>query len=297
MKKFLSLPVCSFIILSLSAQQPTNGGFNTWTNPTNPDGWATWSTAFPGYAASLVSQDNTNKTEGTSSVKIMTDSIMAGPTLRLVQGFISLGSASYTPGSSIKFTGIAFPFRPDTIIFSYQYTIQQTDTAMFAIQFTDNSYTLSYIALLQPTGNNWQNIFFTLNDTAYLNNISTTPDSLLIVFQSSFGGGKKDNSTLWVDGLRFGYRLTPVLDEEINQTLKVCVYPNPARDYTHLHLSEPMSGSVMITDVSGRVVTHELLHGVTHMINTAGWSEGIYTYAVINPNGKVISKGKFHVVK
>lgn len=295
--KFTLLAMLSATVLTLSAQQPTNGGFNTWTNATNPDGWSTWATAVPGYAATLVTQDNASKVEGTSSVKIMTDSIQAGPTLRLIPGFTSLGTVTYSPPSPPKFTGVPFTFRPDTVFFAYKYTTEQTDTGLFLMQFIDGNVSIAYTGQLETTNNGWVSIYYLMNDTAYLNNISTTPDSLLLVFQSSYGRGAKDNSTLWVDAVRFGYVAAPSFIEEIDNSIQVFVYPNPASDVAQLQLSENVNGSVMVFDAQGRVVTHELLAGNSHLFNVANWANGLYTYAVFNQQGKAINKGKLSVAK
>lgn len=295
--KFTLLAILSATVLSLCAQQPANGGFNTWTDATNPNGWSTWATAVPGYASTLVTQDNTNKIEGTSSAKIMTDSIQAGPTLRLIPGFTSLGTVTYSPPSPPKFTGVPFTFRPDTVLFAYKYTTEQTDTGLFLMQFIDGSVSLTYTGQLETTNNGWVSIYFLMNDTAYLNNISTTPDSLLLLFQSSYGKGAKDNSTLWVDNVRFGYVAAPSFVEEIDNSIQVTVYPNPAGNVAQLQLSENVNGSVMVFDAQGRVVTHELLIGNNHLFHVGEWANGLYSYAVFNQQGKAISKGKLSVAK
>ena len=75
------------------AQQIPNSGFETWTSPNNPDNWATWESAI-GAPLGLATKDTSSKVEGAASIKIKTDSIQAGPSKRLIPGFVYFGTAA-----------------------------------------------------------------------------------------------------------------------------------------------------------------------------------------------------------
>src|SRR5687768_9309859 len=96
MKTNFTLLVLLTVSLFTYGQQLPNAGFETWTSPLNPDGWATWesATATP---LGLATKDTVDKIEGTASLKLKTDSVQAGPQKLLIAGMASLGTAAYMP--------------------------------------------------------------------------------------------------------------------------------------------------------------------------------------------------------
>jgi hypothetical protein len=77
------------------AQQLNNAGFENWTTAGNgtstADNWSSWEKAI-GAPLGLATKDTADKKEGLASVKIKTDSIQAGPSKRLIPGFVHYGS-------------------------------------------------------------------------------------------------------------------------------------------------------------------------------------------------------------
>lgn len=273
------------------AQQAPNSGFETWSNVTNPDGWSTFESIF-GQPFGLVSKDTTTKTEGTASIKIKTDSIQAGPTKQLIPGVASLGAASYSPPNSFNFFGIPFHFRPDSLFFSYKYSSPAADTASLSLYLYTSSATQLGGGLPLTAQANWVPVYVPLS--AYYTG-ATIPDSLNIQLTSS-NVAPVTGSTLNVDAIRFGYVSVPSLIEEIDNSIAMNVFPNPAVNNTTVTFSQVMSNSsIMVFDLSGRVVTHELVNGNNHQFNTGDWSTGTYTFSLINAEGKVVGKGRINV--
>ena len=87
----------NFILLlalcfAAKAQQVPNGGFETWTNPKNPDGWYTYSSA--SNIIDLAHKDTADKVEGTASAQIQT-TFLQGSTIYEI---LSLGTADFAFG-------------------------------------------------------------------------------------------------------------------------------------------------------------------------------------------------------
>lgn len=273
------------------AQQAPNSGFETWTSPNNPDGWSTFESLF-NQPFGLASKDTTTKTEGSASIKIKTDSIQAGPNKQLIAGLASLGAGAYSPPNSFNFFGVPFHFRPDTLFFSYKYTSPGTDTASISIYLYTPSATQLGGGLFLNTSANWANVYVPL--TAQYSG-GTIPDSLNLQLTSS-NRVPVTGSTLNFDAIRFGYVNAPSLIEEIDNGIALNVFPNPATAYTTVTFSESMNNSsIMVFDLSGRVVTHELVNGSSHQFNTSDWATGTYTFSLLNADAKVIGKGRINV--
>src|SRR5438270_931381 len=119
--KFTLLAVLTALINFVSAQQIPNGGFETWTSPGVAQNWGTIESVFAGQVTGFTFQDSIDKVQGTSSVKLVTDTVVGQPQAGIVPAFISTGSANYSP-PQIGFTPLPFTGRPDTLFFSYKYT-------------------------------------------------------------------------------------------------------------------------------------------------------------------------------
>ncbi|MFN8299721.1 MAG: T9SS type A sorting domain-containing protein [Chitinophagales bacterium] len=275
----------------LYAQQAPNSGFETWTNAANPDGWVTIESIF-GAPFGLASKDTVVKAEGTASLKLKTDSIQAGPTKRLVAGIASLGTGAYSPTTGFSFDGIAFHFRPDTLFFTYKLTSPGTDTGSLSIYLYTGSATQLGGGLYLNASANFATVYVPL--TAQYSG-ATIPDSLNLQITSS-NVAPVQGTTLNIDAIRFGYVNAPSLVEEIDNSITMNVFPNPAANYTNVTFSEPMNNSsIMVFDLTGRVVTHELVNGSSHQFNTGDWATGTYTFSLINADSKVVGKGRINV--
>src|SRR5690606_35272772 len=99
-KQFLLLIGAFFTATTLFAQQIPNGGFETWSNPYNPDGWTTLAsyledlgqTTPAGVVAVLATQENTTVLQGASSIKLTTGDFTAFQ-YGIVPGSVEYGDA------------------------------------------------------------------------------------------------------------------------------------------------------------------------------------------------------------
>ena len=72
--KFTLLTVLAIAFFSAQAQTIPNNGFDTWTSSLNPDGWATYGSAF-GFNFGLCAKDSIDKVVGPNSVRVYSDSV------------------------------------------------------------------------------------------------------------------------------------------------------------------------------------------------------------------------------
>lgn len=259
--KFTLLASLLVFFFGVNAQQLSNPGFETWTSPLAPDGWVTFA-SLVGQPIGLATKDTADKVQGTASVKIKTDSIQAGPNKMLVPEVVSLGTGLYAP-PAVKFSPAHFPFRPDTLFFAYKYTTLAPDTAFLSIDFVSADSTLFAGGLPLPVAAQWVLIYVPMTSN-YPN--ATVPDSLLLQFTSS-GGVGKPGSTLNVDAVRFGYVNLPSFIDEIDNNIKVSVFPNPSNNVVNIAMSEAVSNAtVLVYDMNGRVMTHEFMTGHAHQL-------------------------------
>lgn len=76
----------------------------------------------------------------------------------------------------------------------------------------------------------------------------------------------------------------------------ITIYPNPATDNINISGITELS-VIVITDMSGRVISNTALFKNNSTIDVSNYNNGIYFYNVVNSKGTNISKGKFIVAK
>ena len=131
--------------ITAQSQNITNGGFETWTgSPSHPTGWCD-PESLAGFPLGLLTEDQTvnGHVEGTSAVKLKTDSVQTPFGTLLLNGFISLGTGIFDgnasdPADALDYHGAAFAFRPDSIKFSYKYSPAGGDMGEAAIYLIKN---------------------------------------------------------------------------------------------------------------------------------------------------------------
>jgi len=65
------------------------------------------------------------------------------------------------------------------------------------------------------------------------------------------------------------------------------LYPNPARDYLTIDFGQTVSGTIVVHDISGRVLFEEQNQSSKQRINVANWHTGMYILSVRNERGAV----------
>ncbi|MCX6200256.1 MAG: T9SS type A sorting domain-containing protein [Bacteroidetes bacterium] len=75
----------------------------------------------------------------------------------------------------------------------------------------------------------------------------------------------------------------------------VVVYPNPAHDYVNVVVDEGMiGGSLVVTDVTGRLVFQSLVTRPSSLVPCSSWSKGVYFVTVKTKEGEWKEKLVIH---
>ena len=299
--KFTLLAILVVAFFSGQAQTIPNAGFETWTNPLTPDGWATLSSAV-GFNIGLCEKDSLDKVVGANSVKLYSDTIVGQPSYGVVGGQLYTGSGSAPQGAPV-FAGIPFAFRPDTIFFAYKYTTTVADTAIMSIKMTKNGTTVwagGYPSLGLPLDTSSQWVLVYVPITSFYSNSTITPDTLLLRFSSSLQGqGQRVlGSVLHVDQVFFSASAVNTGVNDIANNFEVSVFPNPASEMLNIKSDASLeSHQVVITDINGRLVRIRPLTNGVNSIELSDVASGTYIYRIADKNGFFIKQDRFNVVK
>lgn len=291
--KLTLLTVLMVAFFSSQAQQAvTNGGFETWKSASTPTDWTTYEDIIPPIAGvGLTQKDTVDKYAGTSSVKVTSKYVaIAGDT---IEGVVSIGTGFFNGQQPLLF-GAPFTSSPDTLEFAYKYAPVGNDTAGFEMELQKpGGEKLSIGGQLFPTAGQWGKIIVPLRQ--YYTDTTSTTDTLFLAFYSSYrspGNSGREGSALNVDAVRFGYKTAPTFIENINNNLSVRVFPNPADNLVNIQVSEPVNNaSIIVYDMTGRVITHEFGGSTNFELVTSNWESGIYSYSILS-GGVVVTKGR-----
>jgi hypothetical protein len=297
--KFTLLAFLVAAFFAASAQTIPNAGFETWTSPLNPDGWATYSSAF-GTNIGLAAKDTADKAVGTSSIRIYNDSVPGQPAYGVVGGLVSLGSASFgAQGASFK--GVPFPYRPDTLFFAYKYTSTGADTAGVTLVMTKNGATV-FAGGYNSVGfglnklSQWGLIYAPI--TSLYANGTITPDSLIIQFTSSVLDQPIKGSELHVDQVFFSASSPATGINDVSNNIEVSIFPNPATDQLNITADLNLEGhQVVITDMNGKLVRIRPLTNGVNSIELSDVASGNYIYRIADKAGRFIKQDRFTVAK
>ena len=279
----VTMLICAFFA-SNAQQAITNGSFETWTSPYAPTGWTSYEDIItPIQGAGLIEKDSVDKFSGNYSVKLTSKYVaLASDT---VGAAVAIGTGAFI-NNSPKIAGIPFTSSPDTLEFAYKYQPNGADSAGVEIQLHKagtSTYKLQILDQLLATSGQWGVIAIPLKQL--YSDTTGTADTLKLSFFSSaiMAAHSPQGSILHVDAVRFGYVVAPTLIEEINSNITTDLFPNPAKDRLHFSFSEAQNNaSIMVFDMTGRVLTHEFVDGNSFDLNTSRWSTGMYTYSLIS---------------
>lgn len=136
--------------------------------------------------------------------------------------------------------------------------------ASFGMSGTDTTY----IDINPPSGNNRYRIDIVL----------TNPCSVGSVNYSKI---TSNTVTSWNTGV-----------SEIDRDFNVVLIPNPADDYVKFSISRPVNGYIVIYNVSGAEVSRNAIKGVSAVMQTAQYINGIYTYRFFDEKNAVQATGR-----
>jgi Secretion system C-terminal sorting domain len=269
-----------------------NRSFELWADSTSPIYWGTWSTMFGAKDFGRFSHIDSAvgyATAGKSSLRLYTDSVTFPGTglIAGLFGFASLGGASYTLGSGVRFGTYPYKYRPDTLYFDYRYIGVGQDSGLVSIflsQWDTVSLVRHYVyahTLGLPATNTWVHVAYPM--TAYAQ--SYNPDSLQLIIRS--GNGAMRGSTLWIDDIHFNtdlYLATAL--PAIDAITRLTIFPNPTTHTITLLSPYNISGSVLtLLDIQGQQLYAQSITGTTTSIDVSSYPTGIYQIAVRSADG------------
>ena len=305
MKKTLLSVLISGTSFCLFAQ-PTMD-FETWTG-NDPQGWIS------GNAIMLLGNPQSvfketiaaNVHGGTASMKIVTVTLTNNPDPTAIpdpMGAAFPGKVNLAP-LSMK-DGYDYFSRPATCSFWYKYAPTGGDSSSCFIMLSKwngtSRDTLGVGGLVMMSAASFtQGTVNMIYDPVFSN---TLPDSMRIYFTATcyttLTCGTA-GSTLWVDDVTFaGWN---GINEHQNAQ-GVALFPNPAADHVTVTVAglEEESYVVVAYDATGRSVASaslSLFNGRrSGILNTSALSSGLYSYSILDKNGKAVRAGKFSVVR
>jgi len=206
------------------AQQVPNGSFENWSNVFTPQGWTgdedLVDILIPLDTSIFTFEDTTTFTEGTASLKLVTDTINGqySSAIGTQTGIVSLGWGALDQNYNPQFAGIPFTYRPDSFIFDYKLTSPGTDTSVVNLLLSKQAVPLVNIGYLLTMDSSWTHVALPLG-SSYTGN--EYPDTLLIQFISSGVQNQVIGTTLHIDGVRFGY-VNPALSVTVSGATTFC---------------------------------------------------------------------------
>ncbi len=88
----------------------------------------------------------------------------------------------------------------------------------------------------------------------------------------------------------------PVSVNEMERTLEIKVFPNPAKDFVFIEIQDFQKlndASISVFDISGKVVFKDRINAGNLKIDTGNWPEGLFFYRISDSN--TLATGKFMV--
>jgi Secretion system C-terminal sorting domain len=290
-----------------SAQTINNAGYENWGTQLGEDQQPTSWISYNIFTAPLIDPTNSNPTsvtqagapdnyQGTYSAKITTVTLITNPDVNNIPftaGFLMVGAVSFS--SPFMLAGYASTGRPAAFDYATKYQPTGIDTAFAVVTITKWNGTsrdtiawgFDYITTAIPS---YTVRSITLNHNPAMLNV--TPDTTTIIFSASSFNSPQVGSTMYVDALSFsGY--VGISENEINKG--VSVYPNPSNTEAYFDFVSEEAAGIAIYDMTGREVSRSSVFNKRASVDASQMNSGMYTYAVLNTDGAVMSRGKFSV--
>jgi hypothetical protein len=288
MKRFFTFITIGFFCSHISAQQLTNGGFETWTGG-NPASWTTSHSCLP--ASTLESQETSIVYQGISAIRLVSGTLPA-PASMPYAGFAHYGTGAYDNSlQDFVLNGVALSVRPDSLQFAYRYNPANTDSANVFCNFYSGSIG-NIIGIVNVNLGGTAAYKLVTIPVTYL---SSQPfDSFNLTFYSGSLYPVASGSTMYLDGVRFIFNgLNTGIEQTTEAELKV--YPNPAASKLYFNISDKLIGnSVKIINMLGSEVMSDELMNTRSALDVSRLDAGIYLYRIVDTNNKTVYTGKFN---
>lgn len=123
--------------------------------------------------------------------------------------------------------------------------------------------------------------------------LSGNPDTACVYISAT--QGLTEGNIIKVDNIVYGNCLTGI--EEANQSSHLSIYPNPASDVIYFSAFPKEADRIKVFETTGRMVLAEAASSTDMSVDVKKLSSGIYFYGVYDDNNKIISSGKFSIVR
>ncbi len=280
-----------------------NGGFENWTvvnGKDEPDNWQTLNfLASFGNPKSAFKATSTDKYSGNYALKVKTvylSNKLGINTMPDTIGIVFNGKIIISPPSYR--IGSPYTTRSEKLGFYSKYVPVGSDTGLVIVTLHRNSSTgRDTIATgkvdIKPNGN------YSFYEITLDYRSNATPDTAAIVFGSSKNNTiGRVGSELFVDDVLFT-GLTPIGIKEYNNSYhaKIKTFPNPASDIITINTPFDEASKIELFDVSGKYINSYKVINYIVLINTNQYSNGVYFFNVYDKKNKLLTTGKFNVVK
>ena len=305
MKKLLLAAVFIFAGASLKAQIP-NANFECWNLVSGspqyeePCSWTSYNPSSQfGYPVFVYK--TTDAHTGTYACEVRTVSYTnpLPPYNQLVEVGVAQMGQDYQNGPN----GFPYTQRPNVFSGWVKYAPQGVDSAMvkvklfkynqstgqqddvanaeFYVKSTDTAYhckmaTFAYTAAYMTSGN---------------------PDSAFVLIRSSFENNPTAGSVVKVDDIVIGIACAVGIEDVTAENTSLQLYPNPASDMISFSALPAGADRIKIFEKTGRMVSAEAVSGSHAGIDVKRFSPGIYFYAVYDDSNKLVSSGKFNIIR
>jgi len=302
MKKILFILTILFFVLSFHSTAQPNGGFENWSpegSYENPDEWQTGnflSLLTPPNPLSAFKVSGIDKHSGNYALKLKTVyyynnvlPLVVGDTT----GVIFTGKVIPSP-FSYKY-GFPYSARSEKLEFWTKYYPIGSDTGGAIVALTKwNGIKKDTIATGLVKYTEIQD--YTKKQVILNYNGSELPDTAVIIFASSKDSSTaRVGSTMFIDDVAFTGWVG--INEQELYSGKVKTFPNPATDVLNILATIDEANNVKITDAFGKLIGVYEIRNYKAKINTYQLIAGMYLYQVHDKNDKILTTGKFNVIK
>ncbi len=308
MKKLITIIIITYTFLIgggliSGAQAQQNGGFENWSPSSsyeNPDYWQTLNIltlTSPPNPISVFKATGVDKHSGNYALKIKTVFMNNNPAPQLLVdsvGYVFTGTIVISP--PLWKIGIPYTARPEKLEFWSKYTPVGNDIAGVDVTLKKwNGTSSDTVAFGEVTiDTTIAYTFFQL----HLNYRSPAfPDTLIISFASSHKlSTSRVGSTLCIDDIALTGWLG--IDESRKWgNNKTKVFPNPAKGNVTVETTFEEADNLRLMDASGKLNGVFKIQNLKTTINTSSFAQGCYLFEITDKKDRILTTGKFNVVK
>jgi hypothetical protein len=304
--KRLLLSALVLISVSLSAQQVPNYNFDCWNSFPGPPayeepcGWTSYNSfSAQGYPVFVYKTTDAHSDSFAIEVRTMGYTNPFPPYNPLVDIGLAQTGTNYQNGPN------GFPLPPNTRpqMFSawVKYLPQGVDSAEVKIKLYKWNVTFQ-----QPQDVAHATFYVSSTDAdyhcvtktfTYVPPFTTSgfPDTASVYITSSFQNNTTAGSIVRVDDISFGNCI--VSTEETPRAPEMTFYPNPADDNIRFTWLPASADRIKIFETTGKMVAAEAVNNSFAWIDLKSLTPGIYLFGVYDENNKVVSSGKFSIVR